>query len=88
MMVTHNIKPVHPSSTICPICGKKVSLRVISKYFWHSTCYYTEPFLRRIKYPLGRLTEDNPYCISKIPILLEKAGWGFFNLILLFKANV
>ncbi len=77
MMVTHNIKPVHPSSTICPICGKKVSLRVISKYFWHSTCYYTEPFLRQIKYPLGRLTEDNPYCISKIPILLEKAGWGF-----------
>ena len=45
-------------------------------------------FLRRIANPSGRLTEDNPYCISKIPILLEKAGWGFFNLILLFKANV
>ena len=27
--------------------------------------------------PSGRLTEDNPYCISKIPIQLEKAGWGF-----------
>lgn len=33
---------VNFSKAKCPTCGKKVSLRVISKYFWHGTSYYTE----------------------------------------------
>ena len=33
---------INLSNAICPTCGKQVSLRVISKYFWHGTNYYTE----------------------------------------------
>ena len=38
----NNMVNVNFSKAKCPICGKKVSLRVISKYFWHGTSYYTE----------------------------------------------
>ena len=38
----NNMANVNFSKAKCPTCGKKVSLRVISKYFWHGTSYYTE----------------------------------------------
>ena len=38
----NNMVNVNFSKAKCPTCGKKVSLRVISKYFWHGTSYYTE----------------------------------------------
>lgn len=29
------------SNAKCPTCGQHVSFRIVSKYFWHGTNYYT-----------------------------------------------